>query len=76
MLFGTNGVLLREYIIIGVVIMYYKITKKSQQELIDILRNANAPQDAYATAKQIIICFLKQHESSEEPAVVAHQEHY
>jgi hypothetical protein len=43
---------------------------KNELELINIIRNANNPEDALVVAALTIIDFLKQHESFEEPSSV------
>ena len=42
----------------------------NERELIDIIRESENPEQALITATVIILGFLKQHESSEEQAVV------
>lgn len=43
---------------------------KNEQELIDMIRNSEDPQQALMTAVDIICCYLAQHGSSQlQPAV-------
>ena len=43
---------------------------KNEQELISLIRENDNPGQALMAAATIILGYLKQHESSEEPAVV------
>jgi hypothetical protein len=47
---------------------------ENEKQLIDLIRENDNPEEALMTASVIILGFLKQHESSEEQAVVYLQE--
>ena len=46
----------------------------NERELLSIIRNHGDPKQAVEIAIKTILAFLEQHESSQEPSSVSHQE--